>query len=194
MKFSGCSLILFSLVISGCAGLKSSSSSTSQSLEKAENLQIGVATTQQLSEQFGSPAHAIDEGVDTKLLVFCDELPCKHENLLLRVSKTSNLLKSVVWIPKSTDSTVSIDAVLQHYKSVAFTEQHFRYDYGHYNQFMDFYSSKEARIAISYDPLRKIVTQISRIGTTDSFPTIVTSEGSFPMVTEIKNRDTASVY
>lgn len=172
--------------IAGCAGksVKASSDLNLSVLDKAH------WPPSSLIQNLGTPNYEIDDN-GTKVLIFCEEQPCRAERLIFRLTGTSKAIKSAVWIPKSTDSEYSLSSVLNHYKGAQFTKKRLQFDYGHYFQFSDQYSNRDLGIVISYDPERKYVTQIGRGEPGMEIP-VTASRGRFPIISILPDRETAS--
>ena len=155
---------------------------TSLSLQAVDEVKVGSARLDDL-KGFGMSSQSFeDPSKNIRVLVDCEKIPCTHEAVICRLDKATGVLQSIAWVPKSSDSDANLDSVFGHYKDLRFSKQRLQYDYGHYFEISDKYSNSEAGIVISYDPDKKLVTQVYR-GARDSFISPKVSSGKFPIVT-----------
>jgi hypothetical protein len=182
--------LIFLTLLNGCSTSKNTQHSDLPilSLENADKIKLGDQAGKDLDALLGPPGYSGKTKSENVLAVlYCDSKPCVQGRITLHVNKTDKTISSIIWTPGSQDKEQNLEYVLNHYQGLTFSKQRLLYSYRDYMDLIETYTNKTQGITISYNPQKKIVTQVVR---TNTDPVVISS--GFPIVTVLPERDTAS--
>lgn len=165
------------------------------SLDAADTIRVGISHGQEIETMFGRPTiklPADKQDQDGDAWLYCDHEKCSEGRLTVHVAPRTDTVISVTWALKDGEPEQSLGAAHARYPGSALKRERYLYNYGHYFYTVESYVDSNQGLIFGYDPVKKVVTAISRNVPPLRDPQLAQSANGFPKISRIVERDTAA--